>query len=394
MADVRCGSCGEQVPPGHFCVRCGAPLGDQPEGAAPSRQRGQFAAAPHESLNLPALVSSLFPHLPRRSMVGFRASLVGGVVLVLVLGVLRLLPVALIAGALLLPLLTLLYLWDTAIYEDEPLQVLVLTMVWGAVAGVIAGLIGQGLSSGTVASLSPDQGKIVLDQGIIVPLIGMLLTFVGPIALLRYRRFNDVLDGVSFGASAGAAFAAAEVITYSFSILSGGLRPAGSILPMVARLATIALSIPVLEMAVVASVSGALWLRYRAPVRDRDALGVLGNPFLSFLAGAVLVALGFSLEPLMAVGWWLLCLAVLDVIALLWLRRVIHLGLLEESAEIPIGPPITCANCGHETPAHTFCINCGISLQALPKVRPPGPEPALGADPGADPGPLPAGGVA
>lgn len=389
MADVHCGSCGEQVPAGHFCVRCGAPLGDAPESAAPSRRRGQFAAAPHESLNRPSLISSLFPQLPRHSLIGFRASLIGGLVLVLVLGLLRLFPVGLIAGAVLLPLLTLLYLWDVDIYEDEPMQVLILTMVWGAGAGVIAGLIGEGVS-GSVAALSPNEGKVVLDQGIIVPLIGMVLTFIGPVALLRYRRFNDVLDGVSFGASAGAAFAAAEVITYSFSILSGGLRPAGSSLPMIARLATISVTIPVLEMAVIGSIGGALWLRFRAPVRDRAALGVLGNPLVAFVAGAVLIALGFSLEPLMAVGWWLVCLAVLDVIALLWLRRVIHLGLLEESAEMPIGLPITCANCGHETPRHTFCINCGVSLQALPKVRPPAPEGgrAIGS------GPAPAGGGA
>ena len=41
----------------------------------------------------------------------------------LVLGALRLFPVGLIAGAVLLPLVTLLYLWDTDIYEDEPMQV-------------------------------------------------------------------------------------------------------------------------------------------------------------------------------------------------------------------------------------------------------------------------------
>ena len=147
---------------------------------------------------------------------------------------------------------------------------------------------------------------------------------------------------------------------------------------MLGRLGTIAFTIPVLEMAVIGAVGGALWLQFRAPVRDRDALGVLGNPVVALLAGAVLIAVGFSLEPLMDTGLWLLCLAVLDVIALLWLRRVIHLGLLEEAAEIPIGPPITCANCGEQTPRHTFCINCGISLQALPKARPghPAPRPA------------------
>jgi DNA-directed RNA polymerase subunit RPC12/RpoP len=79
---------------------------------------------------------------------------------------------------------------------------------------------------------------------------------------------------------------------------------------------------------------------------------------------------------------WLLLpvLIVLDVAALIWLRRAIHLGLLQEAAEHPIEPPITCPNCGHDTPHHTFCIECGVSFQALPKERPqatsPSPEEA------------------
>ena len=65
----------------------------------------------------------------------------------------------------------------------------------------------------------------------------------------------------------------------------------------------------------------------------------------------------------------LLVLIVLAVAALVWLRRVIHLGLLQESREIPVGDPITCPNCSHVTPLHTFCGHCGISLRALPKAR-------------------------
>ncbi len=370
MADVRCGSCGEEVPEGAFCVRCGAHLGPDPAAASPSRGRGAFAAAPHQALNVPWLVASLFPHLPRRSTAGFRIALGFGVVLVLVLGALRILPVALIAAAVLLPLLTLLYLREVDVYEDEPLRVVALTMLWGAVAGVALGLLTRTVTSTGAAYLSQSQGTTILAQGVLLPLLGLAVVLLGPLVLLRYRGFNDVLDGVTFGACAGAAFAGAEVITYGFSILSGGLRPGGAVAEWLGRLATIAVAIPVLEMAAIAAVAGAFWLRYRAPVRDRESLGVLGHPVAALAAAAVLLVVGFSLQTFMGTGWWLVCLVVLDGVALLWLRRVIHLGLLEEAAEIPIGPPITCANCGASTPRHTFCINCGVSLQALPKQRP------------------------
>jgi hypothetical protein len=314
-------------------------------------------------------------------MVGFRVSLGFGGAVVLVLGVLRILPVALIAAAVLLPLLTLLYLREVDIYEDDPLRVIALTMLWGVVAGIAVGLVTRALTSNGAAYLNQAQGTTIVLQGILLPLLGMVLALAGPLTLLRYRRFNDVLDGVTFGASTAAAFAGAEVITYGFSILSGGLRPAGATGQLLGRLATIAVAIPVLEMAAVAAVAGAFWLHYRAPVRDRESLGALGNPYVAFVAGAALVMAGFSLQPLMGTGWWLVCLLVLDAVALLWLRRLIHLGLLEESSEIPIGAPITCANCGAPTPRHTFCINCGISLQALPKQRPDGPGHALSSEP-------------
>ena len=67
---------------------------------------------------------------------------------------------------------------------------------------------------------------------------------------------------------------------------------------------------------------------------------------------------------------WVVVLAGLAGIALLWLRRTIHLGLLQESREINVERTIICPNCRHATPEHTFCGHCGISLRALPRSVP------------------------
>jgi len=61
------------------------------------------------------------------------------------------------------------------------------------------------------------------------------------------------------------------------------------------------------------------------------------------------------------------------VLALLWLRTVIHFGLLEEANEVEIGPVIRCPNCGADSPHHTFCGNCGVALAALPRRARPHP---------------------
>jgi hypothetical protein len=74
------------------------------------------------------------------------------------------------------------------------------------------------------------------------------------------------------------------------------------------------------------------------------------------------------------------------------MRLLIHLGLLQEAAEIEIGAPVTCPECGATTPHHTFCVTCGIALRALPRVLPsatgePGAEEhaAPDAEPDTDP---------
>ena len=117
-------------------------------------------------------------------------------------------------------------------------------------------------------------------------------------------------------------------------------------------------------------------------------MGPVSNPFVAMLAGAVLLGaagLGRFLLPSIAGLVWLIVLA---AIALVWMRLLIHLGLMQEAAEIEIGPPITCPECGALTPHHTFCASCGIALRALPRVASPTGEPGAEADAeaGAEPG--------
>jgi hypothetical protein len=199
--------------------------------------------------------------------------------------------------------------------------------------------------------------------------VGVALMLVGPIVLLRYRRFNETLDGATFGTATAATFAAAQAVVVGAGVLGGGLRPAGAAAPWVARLLAIAVATPVLAMSAVGASAAALWLRYRAPVKDRSVLGPLGLPVLAVSIAALLVIAGAIGETFMAPGLWLAWLVLLDVMGIVLLRRAIHVGLLEEADEIEIGPEITCANCAARTASHTFCGNCGIALKALPNVR-------------------------
>ena len=166
-----------------------------------------------------------------------------------------------------------------------------------------------------------------------------------------------------------ATFAAADAIVVAAGVLGGGVRPLGAELPWIARLLTLGVATPVLAMSAVGAATAAIWLRYRAPVGDRNALGLLGRPPVAIATAAALVIAGAVGETFLDVGWWLLTVVALDLVGLALLRRALHLGLVEEAAELAIGPPITCANCGASTARHTFCGNCGIALKALPKAR-------------------------
>jgi hypothetical protein len=232
--------------------------------------------------------------------------------------------------------------------------------------------------------LGEDLIEGVLKTGV-MPLIGGALALAGPLVLLPYRKFNDVLDGATFGATAGATFAGAQVIVQSLDLFSAGLHPGGDPLSWVIRILLHSVLLPIILGCAVGAVAGAFWLRYRAPVPDRAKLGAAGRPLIALLMAALLLlASSIGLNLLRDIPS-LLIESALAAIALIWLRLVIHLGLLEEIVEAAEGPPVTCANCGRETPRGTFCAECGVSLRALPKGRGAAPLPSPPMPPTAEP---------
>ena len=129
-----------------YCIRCGDPLSDEYSAEGRREQRRRFAAAPDERVAAVALISTLFPQLPRAEMRLVpdgaadrrRRSSLG-------LALLGFYPVALVSAAVLVPLLMVLYVYVVDIYEDEPLRVIGATMLWGVAAGIIYALAARAL---------------------------------------------------------------------------------------------------------------------------------------------------------------------------------------------------------------------------------------------------------
>lgn len=366
---ITCNQCGNQVPRLKFCIRCGDPLTDEFAAESVREERRRFAAAPDERVNSVSLVSTLFPQLPRAEMRTFRLAFALGVAIVVGLALLGFYPIALASAAVLVPLLFVLYLWDVDIYEDEPVWVIGATMLWGVAAGVAYGWLTRGL--GATGGFGRTDLADTLVAAVGMPLLEGGLMIAGPLLLLRWKRFNDVLDGATFGAASAVSFAGAHLIVQSLPIFSAGLRPAGDPLPWVVQMLSLGVLQPVIAAGAIGAFAAAVWLRYRAPVTDRHALGLVGQPVVALLgAAALLVAAGLA-KTLLTLIPQTLVLAVIAGVALLWLRRALHLGLLQESREIAVEGDIRCPNCGLMTPGHTFCGQCGISLRAVPSARRP-----------------------
>ena len=287
MSDERtvCPRCGQTVPDMPFCIRCGESLHHHdPARAGSAGRRGSYAAAPAESVARVALFSTILPHLPRADLGAFRVAFAGGLVVLLALVAVGAFPAALVGAAVLVPLLMLLYVYSIDVYEGTPAAVIGLTLVWGIAWGAAFGLA-IGAAAGRPGL--PDRiGSGIVTLGVIVPLLGGAAMLAGPLILLRDRRYNDVLDGATFGVTSAVAFTGAQVIAGSLDLFAGGLTPVGEPLPWVGRILAIAVALPIVAAGAIGSAAGAFSLRYRAPIRDRDALGVAGRPAIAVvLAG-------------------------------------------------------------------------------------------------------------
>lgn len=350
-----------------YCIRCGDPLSDEYSAEGRAAARDRFAAAPHEPLRTVALISTLFPQLPHAEMRMFRIAFLAGAGIILVLTLLGLYPVALISAAVLVPLLMVMYVYVVDIYEDDPLSIIGATMAWGVAAGIVYGFVVRALPNGAGFG-APDAASIVLN-GIALPLLEGALMIAGPLFLLPQKRFNDVLDGATFGAASAVAFAGTDVIFQALPLLGGGLRPAGDSLTWVIQLISLGLLQPVIAAGAIGSAAAAFWLRYRSPVTDRKALSLAGVPAFALIAAAGLLVISGLAKTLLPLIPATIVLALIAAIALLWLRATLHLGLQQESREINVKRSIVCPNCKHTTPEHTFCGHCGVALRALPHNR-------------------------
>lgn len=333
------------MPDGQFCTHCGAHRDGGP------LRLHHFVLHPGEHLTTPSVISTLVPRLAHERSHLFRWGLLGGVALVALLAVTGLVVPAIWVAALLVPVLYISYLREADVFADEPLLVLLATVVAGAVVGVAltaAGdAIGKGLGAGGVVLLTT-----------VLAAVAELLKPALPLLLLR-RRFPNTLDGLVFGVAAGAGFALAQTLLNLTGSLGGvALRvdPANWVFTLLSA----ALLIPLLHGSCSGLVAASLW---RPRGGHAAALRAAGLPLaviaaIAFAAGSEVLD-DAGLTPLFVLLWQ----AVVVAGVLVAVRLVIHASVLDEGASLGLRE-VRCQHCGRTLEAGRFCPQCGALLGA------------------------------
>jgi hypothetical protein len=393
---VDCPRCSAHNPEmAHYCYRCGQ---DLRRADARSRRADSFAVQSAESVTQFALISTILPHTNRRTADSYRWAFLATSFLVLVLTFLGLIPAAVVAGAFLVPITYLVYLYDVNLWEDAPLPaVLALFVVTGLLSALVSLLFFRWAFHtqfaqfraigfrGTALAIPLDS---LLVFAVLLPIVAEVVKNIGPLWLASRPKFDDMIDGLTFGIAAGTAYAAAESLVVFAPVLSQDVRTTAGISVWV----PIVLNLMIVKPLIYGTATGIAVATFSGRGEGHDGFTSKYAANFAFAAGMnILYWLGIRLLSYVAFGqalgllWGVAILAVLIIRA----RVLMHTALLETAVEDAANGRRSkaattdggfCPECEMPLlPDALFCIVCGESVRATSNaarrsIREPSPE--------------------
>ncbi len=108
-----------------------------------------------------------------------------------------------------------LVLWWFDRYEKEPRHLLFISFVWGAVPAVFLSLLAESLLGQPLGALSESTAEL-MSSSVVAPLVEEIAKGLAVLTLFLFlrREFDDVLDGIIYGATIGFGFAMTENVFY------------------------------------------------------------------------------------------------------------------------------------------------------------------------------------
>ncbi len=377
---MDCSRCLSPVPDvAHFCHRCGLDL-------VPGDQRGQrrFALAPDEPVASFALISTIMPREAGRHPQTYRTAFLITLVAALIAAIFGAMPIAVLIAAFAIPIVYITYLYDVNLWEDEPLPVTGLAFALTGVLAVVFTLLwtrllplSAGLRAPDGSLLSGPQWQSFLILAILVPVVGEVIRQLGPVMLASRPRFDDLMDGLTFGVVSGVAYACFDTLVRHWDLLTGGL-----LAPQPAQFASLVFLEGFIKPLVMGTATGLAVAEFSGLGKGYDgftpryfaAAGLAVGANVLYATGTYLLGYvgGPSVSLALQVLWGLVVLAVL----ILRLRTVLHTGLLEGALEAAARgdgttgtDPGFCARCEMPLlPGSAFCSACGVSTRAWAKA--------------------------
>jgi RsiW-degrading membrane proteinase PrsW (M82 family) len=284
-----------------------------------------------------------------------------------------------------IPIVYILYLYDVNLWEDEPIPVVAAAFV---LTGVLAAVFTWswsdklGLSTDTIGSNDAGPaGRDLLILMLLVPVVSELIRQLGPIYLASRPRYDDLMDGFTFGVVAGVGYACFETLVLHWGWISGGFAGPGSsagtwisvvllqgfVKPLIYGSAT---GLAVAEFSGLGEKYDGFTPRWVAGLLQAMLVNTLfqgGVYLLSFVGGR-----SSAIGAILGVVWGLVLLGGLIILV----RTVLHKALLEAALESAArggsnhasGELAFCSRCEMPLlPQSDFCSACGSSVRVVPK---------------------------
>ena len=373
---MECPRCTTSLPEvAHFCHVCGSDLVSEDGG-----RKASFALKPDEPVASFALVSTIMPRGVSGRPNTYRLALEVTLALVALTAIVGAVPIAVMIAAFAVPVVYIVYLYDVNLWEDEPVTVtgaaflltLVLAIGWTIV------WVAMGGHSPVIQVTAGVGGPTVLGfliAGVLAPVVGELIREAGPIFLASRPKFDDLMDGLTFGVISGVAYATGDTLVKHWALITGGFSSSndggawlallvleGFIKPLVLGTAT---GIACAEFSGLGEGYDGFTNRYFRGFGEAVLASVLyfgGTYLLSFVPNPVIGTVLSILYGLVLLG-----------VLLVRVRTVLHKGLLEAALESqarnagvgPDGVLAFCSRCEMPLlPGAAFCGNCGTSVLA------------------------------
>ncbi|BDB40784.1 hypothetical protein Mkiyose1665_49520 [Mycobacterium kiyosense] len=326
---------------------------------------------PDEPVRALALMSTLMPHLSAGRQHSYRNAVMLGLLAALIAAAFGVLSIALVLAAVALPAVVLTYIHDHNVWRDQPFTLVGLGFLLSLALGVGAGLVQQYFAERallTAPSRQLPSVALIVELGVLVPLVAFLAVLVAPMLVTAGRAFCHPIDALVTSSLSGAALS----LGMSIAIQHDAFTRIEATATDPAHTAFIALTLGFLQPIIFATAAAVTVVRVRSAGGAPLIGAVQGLSLVLVYELATTLLAPYGARGIVCTTVVALVLAAAGVVAS---RDALHRGLLLEAQAALDGPGSlvhpadsgqVCAHCGAAmVSGAAFCQACGSASAAL-----------------------------